>query len=91
MAIDRTAPEWPDEESRVMFPDWNNLSDELQLALAQEALNRAAANIASQAEVLADEFECGNLADRGGADALRLFAAVVRVGGRDALPPAGHA
>jgi hypothetical protein len=73
-----------------MFPVWNNLSDELQLILAHEALTRAAANIASQAEVLADEFECGNLADRG-ADALRLFAAVVRAVDQDSLPAAGHA
>jgi hypothetical protein len=74
-----------------MLPVWNNLSDELQLVLAHEALTRAAANIASQAEVLADEFECGNLADRGGADALRLFAAVVRAADHDSLPAAGHA
>jgi hypothetical protein len=74
-----------------MFLDWNNLPDELQLALAHEALDRAAANIALQAEVLADEFDCGNLADQGGADALRLFAAVVRMGGKDKLAAAGHA
>jgi hypothetical protein len=74
-----------------MLPYWNNLPDDLQLALAQEALSRAAAKIALQAEVLAGEFECGNLADHGGADALRLFAAVMRVGGKDALAAAGHA
>jgi len=74
-----------------MYLDWNGLSDELQLTLAHEALNRAAVSIASQAEVFAEEIECGNLADRGGADALRLFAAVVRVGGRAELAPAGHA
>jgi hypothetical protein len=54
-------------------------------------LNRAADSIASQAEVLADEIDCGNLADHGGADALRLFAAVVRVGGKDELAAAGRA
>jgi hypothetical protein len=74
-----------------MFLDWNNLPDELRLALAQEALNRAAANIASQAEVLADEIECGTLSDHGGPDALRLFAAMVRVGREVSLPVAGHA
>jgi hypothetical protein len=74
-----------------MYLDWDRLSDELQLTLAHEALNRAAVSIASQAEVLAEEIECGHLADRGGADALRLFAAVVRVGGRDELTAAGHA
>ena len=65
-----------------MFLDWNNLPDELQLTLAREALVRAADSVASQAEVLANEIECGNLADHGGADALRLFAAVVRAGGQ---------
>ena len=74
-----------------MYPDWNRLSDELQLALSREALNRAAATIAAQAEVLADEIEQGSLADRGGPEALRLFAAVVRVGGQDVLAAAGHA
>jgi hypothetical protein len=74
-----------------MFLDWDNLPDELQLTLAHEALYRAAASIASQAEVLADEIEHGSLADHGGADALRLFAAVVRVGGKDELAAAGRA
>jgi hypothetical protein len=74
-----------------MFLDWDNLPDELQLALAQEAMNRAAANIAVQAEMLANEIECGTLSDHGGPDALRLFAAVVRAGGEVPLPVAGHA
>ena len=74
-----------------MLPGWNQLSEDLQIALSREALHRAAATIASQAEVLADEMECGGLADRGGADALRLFAAVVRVTDRDEMVPAGHA
>jgi hypothetical protein len=91
MICDNTQPKWPELEFRAMSPGWNNLSDELQLALANAALTRAAASIAAQAEVLADEFERGNLADRGGADALRLFAAVVRNGGKDELAAAGHA
>ena len=74
-----------------MLPGWNQLSEDLQIALSREALHRAAATIASQAGVLADEMECGGLADRGGADALRLFAAVVRVTDRDEMVPAGHA
>jgi len=73
-----------------MFPDWNHLPDDLQLALAREALHRAVATIAAQAEVLADEMECGSLADQGGPEALRLFAAVVRIGGEDELAPVGH-
>jgi hypothetical protein len=74
-----------------MLPDWNRLSDELQLALSREALFRAADTIAGQAEMLAGEMEAGSLADRGGPDALRLLAAVVRVAGRDGLAPAGSA
>ena len=73
-----------------MFADWNQLSEALQIALSREALHRASATIATQAEVLAGEMECGGLADRGGADALRLFAAVLRIEGRDDLAPAGH-
>lgn len=58
---------------------WDSLSDELQLELAGQALLRAAATLAGQAECLATEMEGGALADQGGPDALRLFAAVVRV------------
>ncbi len=58
---------------------------------SREALHRASTTIAVQAEVLADEMECGGLADRGGPDALRLFAAVIRVSGQDELAPIGHA
>jgi hypothetical protein len=82
-------------ESRMipMFPDWDLLSDDVQLALSQEALTRAADTIARHAELLAGEMETGGLADRGGPDALRLLAAVVRVSGRDTLiaRPEGHA
>jgi hypothetical protein len=74
-----------------MYPDWNHLSEDLQIALSRAALSRAATTIAEQAEVLADEMECGALADRGGPEALRLFAAVVRLGDQDELVPAGHA
>jgi hypothetical protein len=56
-----------------MFADWNQLPEALQIALSCEALHRASAAIAAQAEVLADEMECGSLADRGGPDALRSF------------------
>jgi hypothetical protein len=74
-----------------MFADWNQLPEALQIALSREALHRASTTIAVQAEVLADEMECGGLADRGGPDALRLFAAVIRVSGQDELAPIGHA
>ena len=61
-----------------MIADWNVLPESLQLYLAQQAFLQATATIAGQAEVLAQEFEDGNLADRGGAEALRLMAAIVR-------------
>ncbi len=74
-----------------MESEWKALSDVTQLALAQQALSRAAATLAVHAEVLADEFECGALADRGGADALRLFAAIVRINSNEELSVAGSA
>ncbi len=57
---------------------WTALSDDLQLALAEQALSRAAETIAGQAESLAAEMETGLLTDGGGPDALRLLAAVIR-------------
>ena len=74
-----------------MLCEWNNLPDDLQLALSREALSRAVVTLAEQAELLADEIESGSLSDRGGPDALRLFAAVMRVGGQDNFAVAGHA
>jgi hypothetical protein len=93
---------WPRESPRgviartalrtaTMLRDWNLLSDELQLALSTAALHRAAETIAGQAELLAGEMEAGTLTDRGGADALRLLALVVRETGRRDAAPAGHA
>lgn len=57
---------------------WTTLSDDRQLALAEQALQRAAETIAGQAESLATEMEIGSLTDQGGPDALRLLAAVIR-------------
>jgi hypothetical protein len=74
-----------------MTTDWNFLSDELQLVLSQEALRRAGEIIAGQAEMLAGEIEDGFLIDRGGAEALRLLADVVRVTATEGLGQAGHA
>lgn len=74
-----------------MFSAWDALPDELQLTLSRAALTRAVVTIASQAEVFADEMECGHVSDHGGADALRLFAAVIRVSALDELPTAGCA
>jgi Mor family transcriptional regulator len=70
---------------------WNTLPEELQLVLSREALRRAAETLAEHAELLAEEMERGTLTDRGGPDALRLFAAVVRATNEDAFGPVGHA
>ena len=74
-----------------MPPEWNSLSDDLQLRLAQAALARAAMTLAGQAELLAEEVESGTIADRGGAEALRLFANLIRLSGEDPLAPQGTA
>ncbi len=71
--------------------DWNILPEPVQLALSQEALRRAAETLAEHAELLAIEMEHGTLSDRGGPDALRLFAAVVRTTNEDAFGTVGHA
>jgi len=70
---------------------WTTLNDDQQLALAREALRRAAETLADHAEILATEMDQGTLVDRGGPDALRLFAAVVRTTNRDAFGPVGRA
>ena len=74
-----------------MLSDWNHLTDDLQLVVSQEAMYRAALTIAEQAELLAAEIEAGRLSDRGGPEALRLLAAIIRLAGEDPLAPAGHA
>ncbi len=72
--------------------DWDQLTDESQLVLSREALRHASAIIAEQAELLAEEIESGRLEDRGGADALRLLAAIVQLNHDPmALAPVGHA
>ncbi len=62
-----------------MPADWTHMSDELQLLVSREALCKASAIIAEQADLLAAEIDSGRLEDRGGADALRLLAAIVRL------------
>ena len=71
--------------------NWNSLPDEMQLVLSREALRRAAETLAEHAVLLAEEMDRGTLADRGGPDALRLFAAVVRATNDDAFGVVGHA
>jgi hypothetical protein len=74
-----------------MSPDWNVLPEGLQRVIAQEAMYRAAEMIAGQAETLAGEMERGTLADRGGPEALRLLAAVLRLSARSPFGPGGTA
>ena len=63
----------------MMLSDWNCLSDDLQLTLSREALRWASRSAADQAETLASEMESGFISDRGGPDALRLLAAIIRI------------
>lgn len=72
-----------------MVLEWNALPETLQLYLAQQAFRQASEAIAGQAEVLAQEFDTGTLADRGGAEALRLMAAIVRALGPGSAAPMG--
>ncbi len=71
--------------------DWHSISEPLQLQLAQEALRQASAKIAAYAEALAEEMEGGFMSDRGGNEALRLFANLVRTVHSPQAMVAGHA
>jgi hypothetical protein len=75
------------------FPrsEWHSISEELQLALATQAMRRAAAIIADQANLFAVQFENGTLQDRGAVEALRLFATLLRETSAECLRPAGNA
>jgi len=75
------------------FPnaEWHRLSDELQLSLAQQAMRQAATIIAGQAELFAVQFTSGALQDRGAADALKLFAVLLRETSQECLRPQGNA
>jgi hypothetical protein len=74
-----------------MLSDWNILSEDLQLVLSRDALSVASAIIADQAETLAQEMETGTISDHGGANALRLLAALVRTHEPAQEGPVGHA
>jgi hypothetical protein len=71
--------------------EWHGMSEELQTALAQQAMHQAAMIVAEQAEMFARQFSAGTLQDRGAEDALRLFAALLRETSAASLAPAGHA
>jgi len=81
-----------DRRARVRAnAEWHGMSEELQTALAQQAMHRAAMIVAEQAEMFARQFSAGTLQDRGAEDALRLFAALLRETSTASLTPAGHA
>jgi hypothetical protein len=71
--------------------DWDSLPEPLQLQLTQAALREASKNLAAYADALASEIEAGFMADRGGYDALRLFANLVRAVHAAEPEAAGHA
>jgi hypothetical protein len=92
--VDRapTLPKWLSKWTKTMQPaDWKMLPDEVQLVLSREAMRRAADTLAEHAEMLAAEMEDGALRDRGGPDALRLFAALVRTTHDEGFGQVGHA
>ncbi len=70
---------------------WQTLPEDLQAALAQQALRRAALIIAEQAELFAVQFKAGVLQDRGATDGLKLFAALLRETTVETLAPMGCA
>ena len=61
-----------------MDTSWDSLEEQSQLALSRGALERAIDIMADRAEKLANEIERGLVADRGGVEALRLFATLTR-------------
>ncbi len=74
-----------------MISAWDRLSEDCQLLLAQDAMQHACEVLAGRAEALAEEFERGIVADRGGAEALRLLARLVRLARLRADGVVGHA
>ena len=67
------------------------MSEPLQLALAQQAMRQAATIIADQADLFAVQFVNTTLLDRGAADALKLFAVLLRETSLECLRPMGSA
>jgi hypothetical protein len=77
--------------THTRLADWQTMSEELQAALAQQALRQAALIIADQAELFAVQFVAGTLQDRGASDALMLFATLLRETTIETLKPMGSA
>jgi hypothetical protein len=74
-----------------MAAAWDDLPKDCQLSMAEGALQHACAILAQQAESLAEEIERGEIEDRGGADALRLLARLVRLAHLQGQTVAGRA
>lgn len=79
------------EQLQTRRTEWQTLPDDLQAVLAQRAMRQAAFIIAEQAELFAVQFKASVLQDRGAADALMLFATLLRETTTQTLAPAGHA
>jgi hypothetical protein len=77
--------------SHKKLTEWQKMPEDLQTALAQQALRRAALIVAEQAELFAVQFVGGTLQDRGASDALLLFAALLRETTIETLTPMGSA
>jgi hypothetical protein len=67
--------------------EWMRLTEVQQIELARAALQVCIRSLAEQAEILAREMDAGCLLDRGGPDALRLLAKVMRASSQDIDPP----
>ena len=71
--------------------EWHGISDELQVALAKQAMRHAAGIIADQADLFAVQFANATLQDRGAVEALKLFAVLLRETSAECLAPVGNA
>jgi hypothetical protein len=71
--------------------EWHGISEDLQLQLANQAMRRAASIIADQADLFAIQFATRTLQDRGAAEALKLFAGLLRETSAECLGPIGNA
>ena len=71
--------------------EWHGISEELQVALAKEAMRHAATIIADQADLFAVQFANATLQDRGAVEALKLFAVLLRETSLECLAPIGNA
>jgi hypothetical protein len=81
----------PPTPSRDRPTEWNGISDELQVALAKQAMRHAAGIIADQADLFAVQFANATLQDRGAVEALKLFAVLLRETSAECLAPIGNA